>query len=126
VRNEEALGELLRRSGSNLEYSEELVAPTPVRQVVSRMLMNLRGIYTMRGDYARLLVVFDRLLDLWPNSVEELRDRGFLFARLGAPDAALADLALYLERAPHAPDAAEVRSWLERIQESARLAPLRS
>jgi regulator of sirC expression with transglutaminase-like and TPR domain len=126
VRNEEALGELLRRSGSNLEYSEELVAPTPVRQVVSRMLMNLRGIYTMRGDYARLLVVFDRLLDLWPNSVDELRDRGFLFARLGAPDAALADLALYLERAPHAADAAEVRGWLERIQETARLAPLRS
>jgi regulator of sirC expression with transglutaminase-like and TPR domain len=126
VRTEDSLGELLRRSGSNLEYSEELVAPTPVRQVVSRMLMNLRGIYTMRGDYARLLVVFDRLLDLWPNSVEELRDRGFLFARLGAPDAALADLARYLERSPNAADAAEVRAWLNRIEESTRLAPSRS
>ncbi len=126
VRNESALGELLRRSGSNLEYSEELVAPTPVRQVVSRMLMNLRGVYTMRGDYARLLVVFDRLLDLWPNSVEELRDRGFLFARLGAPDAAQADLARYLERSPNAADAADVRAWLERIEETARVAPSRS
>jgi regulator of sirC expression with transglutaminase-like and TPR domain len=126
VRNETALGELLRRSGSNLEFSEELLAPTPVRQVVSRMLMNLRGIYTMRGDYSRLLVVFDRLLDLWPNSVEELRDRGFLFARLGAPDAALADLARYLERSPDAADAADVRAWFERIEQTARLAPSRS
>lgn len=120
VRNEASLGDLLRRSGSTLEYSEELVAPTPVRQVVSRMLMNLRGIYTMRGEYARLLVVFDRLIDLWPASVEELRDRGFLFARLGAPQAALADLEAYLERAPHAADAAEVRGWYDRIQETAR------
>jgi regulator of sirC expression with transglutaminase-like and TPR domain len=126
VRNEAALGELLRRSGSNLEFSEELLTPTPVRQVVSRMLMNLRGIYTMRGDYARLLVVFDRLLDLWPNSVEELRDRGFLFARLGAPDAALADLARYLERSPNAADAADVRAWFDRIEQTARLAPSRS
>jgi regulator of sirC expression with transglutaminase-like and TPR domain len=126
VRSEEALGELLRRSGSTLEYSEELVAPTPVRQVVSRMLMNLRGVYTMRGEYARLLVVFDRLLELWPDSIDELRDRGFLFARLGAPDAALADLARYLERAPHAADAAEVRAWYDRIGDMARLGPQRS
>jgi len=126
VRNEAALGELLSSSGSKLEYSEELAAPTPVRQVVSRMLMNLRGIYTMRGDYARLLVVFDHLLDLWPNSVEELRDRGFLFARLGAPDAALADLGRYLERSPHAPDAADVRAWVERITETSRLGSARS
>jgi regulator of sirC expression with transglutaminase-like and TPR domain len=126
VQSEAALGELLRSSGSNLEYSEELVAPTPVRQVISRMLMNLRGIYTMRGDYARLLVVFDHLLDLWPNSVDELRDRGFLFARLGAPDAALADLARYLERSPHAPDAADVRAWVERITETSRHGAARS
>ena len=126
VRSEEALGELLRRSGSTLEYSEELVAPTPVRQVVSRMLMNLRGVYTMRGEYARLLVVFDRLLELWPDSIDELRDRGFLFARLGAPDAALADLARYLERAPHAADAAEVRAWYDRIGDMARHGPQRS
>jgi regulator of sirC expression with transglutaminase-like and TPR domain len=126
VRGEAALGELLRSSGSNLEYSEELVAPTPVRQVVSRMLMNLRGVYTMRGDYARLLVVFDRLIDLWPSSVDELRDRGFLFARLGAPDAALADLTRYLERSPHAPDAADVRAWVERITETSRRGSARS
>lgn len=126
LRDEAALGELLRSSGSHLEYSEELVAPTPVRQVVSRMLMNLRGIYTMRGDYARLLVVFDHLLDLWPSSVDELRDRGFLFARLGAPDAALADLSRYLERSPNAPDAADVRAWVERISETSRLGAARS
>ena len=120
VRNESSLGELLRRSGSTLEYSEELLAPTPVRQVVSRMLMNLRGIYTMRGEYARLLVVFDRLIDLWPESIDERRDRGFLFARLGAPEAALADLEVYLARAPNAPDVADVRAWHDRIHQSAR------
>lgn len=121
VLGERALVELLRRSGSKLEYTAEMVEPTPVRQVISRMLMNLRGIYAMRGDYARLLVVFDRLIDLWPSCTEELRDRGFLFARLGAPDAALADLRRYLELAPGATDVAEVRQWLARIEEKSKL-----
>jgi regulator of sirC expression with transglutaminase-like and TPR domain len=80
----------------------------------------------MRGDYARLLVVFDRLIDLWPSSTEELRDRGFLFARLGAPDAALADLRRYLELAPGATDAIEVRQWLARIEERSKLGTPRS
>jgi regulator of sirC expression with transglutaminase-like and TPR domain len=114
------LGELLRRSGSNLAFTTELVAPTPVRQVVARMLMNLRAIYAMRGDYARLLVVFDRLLDLLPGSAEEFRDRGFLFARLGAPDAAVSDLRRYLELVPRAADADDVRRSVEKLEQAVK------
>jgi regulator of sirC expression with transglutaminase-like and TPR domain len=97
-----------------------MIGPTPVRQVVVRMLMNLRGIYASRGEYARLLVVFDRLIDLLPDAPEELRDRGLLFGRLGAPDAAVGDLTRYLELLPHAGDAPEVRAWIARFADSAR------
>jgi regulator of sirC expression with transglutaminase-like and TPR domain len=113
--DEVALADLLRRSGSKLRYSSELIAPTPVRQVVARMLMNLRGIYASRGDFPRLLVIVDRLIDLLPNSVEELRERGFLLGRLGAPLAALADLQRYVEVMPHADDNGEVKRWIERL-----------
>jgi regulator of sirC expression with transglutaminase-like and TPR domain len=113
--DEVALADLLRRSGSKLRYSSELIAPTPVRQVVARMLMNLRGIYASRGDFRRLLLVIDRLIDLMPGSTDELRERGLLLARLGAPAAAAEDLSRYVETFPHADDAPEVRRFIERL-----------
>jgi regulator of sirC expression with transglutaminase-like and TPR domain len=115
-----ALADLLGRSGSEVRYAAELVAATPVRHVVARLLMNLRGIYAMRGEYSRLLVVLDRLIDLMPNAAEERRNRGFLFGRLGAPDAAIDDLEHYLRLAPKAEDAAEVRAWITHFSEAAR------
>jgi regulator of sirC expression with transglutaminase-like and TPR domain len=115
-----ALAELLRRAGSKLRYSADMIAATPVRHVVARMLMNLRGIYASRGEYARLLVVLDRLIDILPDASEELRDRGLLLGRLGAPEAAARDLDTYVERQPHASDVPEVRRWIERFRASSR------
>jgi regulator of sirC expression with transglutaminase-like and TPR domain len=121
-----ALEELLRRSGSTLDYAADMLAPTPVRQVVARMLMNLRGIYATRAEYPRLLIVFDRLIDLLPEWTEALRDRGFLFGHLGAPDAAVDDLQRYLELSPYADDGSEVRRWMARFQEAAKRGTPRS
>jgi regulator of sirC expression with transglutaminase-like and TPR domain len=118
--DEVALAELLRRAGSKLRYSSDMIAATPVRHVLARMLMNLRGIYSSRGEYAHLLVVLDRLIDILPDASEELRDRGFLLGRLGAPEAAARDLGAYVERQPHASDVPEVRRWIERFQASSR------
>jgi regulator of sirC expression with transglutaminase-like and TPR domain len=117
--DEVALAELLRRSGSKLRYSSELIAPTPVRQVVARMLMNLRGIYASRGDYSRLLLVTDRLIDLLPASTEELRERGLLLGRLGAPASAVEDLSRYVSLFPHADDVPEVKRWIGRLTDKA-------
>jgi regulator of sirC expression with transglutaminase-like and TPR domain len=97
-----------------------------VRQVLARMLLNLRAIYAQRGDLSRLLVIFDHLIDLLPNAADERRDRGLLFGRLGAPDAALADLERYLELAPGAPDASEVRQWMRQMQQASAAGSVRS
>jgi regulator of sirC expression with transglutaminase-like and TPR domain len=118
--DEVALAELLRRAGSKLRYSSDMIAPTPVRHVMARMLMNLRGIYSSRGEYARLLVILDRLIDILPDASEELRDRGLLLGRLGAPEAAARDLDSYVERQPHADDVPEVRRWIERFRASSQ------
>ena len=79
------LAALLEKSGYRGPFAPAMLDPAPARHVIARMLMNLRGIYAARGDYARLLVVLDRFLDLLPESTEEFRDRGYLLARLGAP-----------------------------------------
>jgi regulator of sirC expression with transglutaminase-like and TPR domain len=116
VLDEAALSDLLRRTNFRQPFSPEMLAPTPVRHVIARMLMNLRGIYAARADYPRLLLVIDRFLDLMPESTEELRDRGYLLARLGATEAAVADLEAYVEQLPHAGDVAEVRQAIDKLR----------
>jgi regulator of sirC expression with transglutaminase-like and TPR domain len=102
-------------TGGRRPFQESVLSPTPARHILARMLMNLRGIYARRGDHARLLVVLDRFMTLVPDAADELRDRGYLWAKLGAPQAAAADLAEYLKRFPHAGDAAEVRRMVDQL-----------
>jgi regulator of sirC expression with transglutaminase-like and TPR domain len=120
VLTEPSLQELLRKTNYRQPFTREMLAPTPVRHVIARMLMNLRGVYAARADYPRLLLVIDRFLDLIPDSVEELRDRGYLWARLGAADAAVRDLEEYVDRLPHAGDVAEVRQAIAKLRGQAR------
>lgn len=116
VLSDAALAKLLRRTGYKQPLVPEMLAPTPVRHVIARMLMNLRGVYSMLGDSARVLVVLDRLIELLPENAEELRERGLLLGRLGAPEWAASDLRRYAERLPHAGDIPEVRRWIERFE----------
>lgn len=117
VLNRADLQQLLRQGNSarpELEFA--MLSPTPTRHILARLLMNLRGIYATRADYPRLLLVLDRLIDLIPDVANEVRDRGLLWAKLGAPRAAIDDLNRYLECLPHAGDVAEVRRLIERLE----------
>lgn len=74
------------------------------RDVLARMLRNLKEIYRSSGDAPRLLAVLNRLVVLLPQAWDERRDRGLTQAELGAFDAALHDLGAYLAHNPQAPD----------------------
>jgi regulator of sirC expression with transglutaminase-like and TPR domain len=113
-----ALQKLLERAfpSQKLALGEHL-APASPRTMLVRMLINLKWIYATRGDFARALLALDRIISLTPDSVPALRERGLLAARLGAVEAARADLSRLLELVPQAPDANSIR---------ARLAELRS
>jgi regulator of sirC expression with transglutaminase-like and TPR domain len=89
------------------------VAP---RQLLGRMLHNLKRIYVEQGDDVRAFWVIDRLLLLAPDAIDEVRDRGLVEARLGLKPAAARDLAAYLEREPGAADAAELRELLATLK----------
>jgi regulator of sirC expression with transglutaminase-like and TPR domain len=92
-----------------------LEAATP-RQILARMLHNLKRIYGETGDDVRTLWVIDRLLMLSPGDPEERRDRGLVSARLGGSAAALEDLRAYLAACPGAADAAEVRELAQALE----------
>ena len=78
------------------------------RDMLARMLRNLKEIHRMRQDWRRLVAVQDRLITLLPDAWDEWRDRGLAYAALGQPPQALSDLETYLAQAPEAGDAQEV------------------
>ncbi len=76
----------------------------PARDVLARMLRNLKEIHRAASDGPRQLAVLNRLVILLPQAWEERRDRGLVQAELGALEAAALDLADYLSHAPQASD----------------------
>ena len=86
------------------------------RQILRRMLHNLRKIYVESGDDVRSLWVLDRLVLLAPGDPLARRDRGLVEARLGGTSAALADLEAYLEALPSDPDASAVRAVVKQLK----------
>ena len=89
----------------------------PARDVLARMLRNLKEIHRAASDWPRLLAVLNRLVVLLPQSWEERRDRGMVQAELGAVDAAVLDLADYLAHAPEAADRTAVGERLLTLRE---------
>lgn len=74
------------------------------REVLARMLRNLKEIHRSAEDWPRLLSVQQRLVVLLPRDWDERRDRGLAQAELGVWDAAADDLDAYVEHSPQAED----------------------
>ena len=111
---------LLKRASSAKKASmTEHLAPTSARSMLVRMLINLKWVYSTRGDFARALLALDRIISLTPDSVPALRERGLLAARLGSVEAARADLSRLLELVPEAADAGSIRQRLEELRAKA-------
>lgn len=88
---------------------DQFLEPAGHRQILARLLRNLKGIYQARDEPQRLLAIINRSLVVAPEAHGELRDRGLLYRRLEAFRAALRDLSDYLEREPEALDADDIR-----------------
>ena len=91
---------------------DQFLEPASNRQILARVLRNLKGIYREKDQPERLLEVLNRMILVAPEAAAELRDRGFVFLRLECWRPALKDLAEYLEREPEATDQDEVRAKL--------------
>jgi regulator of sirC expression with transglutaminase-like and TPR domain len=96
-------------------FDKSLLDPVDSRHILTRLLHNLKRIYVERGDDVRTLWVVDRLLQITPGDLEELRDRGLVSARLGGTAAAARDLEAYLRGNPRASDVEEVRELLKEL-----------
>jgi regulator of sirC expression with transglutaminase-like and TPR domain len=97
--------------------------PAPPRDVIARLLHNLKEIHRGVGDLPRLLAVLDRLVILLPQAWAERRDRGLAHAALGHLQPAVDDLAAYLEQCPGADDAQALTGQLAQLRRRLRRKP---
>lgn len=107
-----------RATGRAIELQPEHFRPVGKRQILARMLLNLKGIWLGREEWGRALAVIERLLAIEPSASGEVRDRGIVHARLGAWAEAARDLETYLRARPEAPDAESVRHHLRAIRQT--------
>lgn len=89
------------------------------REILARVLRNLKNAFAAAGEHARLLPVCEKLCLLAPGDADEIRDRGLAYDALDCPRAALADLRRYLDLAPDADDAESVRARVVDLHASA-------
>ena len=90
---------------------------SPPREIISRMLRNLKDIHKTQEDLPRLLAVMDRLIVLQPDGWTEYRDRALVWAAMGDEERAVADLEIYLT---HAEDALDIDAMAERLAQLRR------
>jgi regulator of sirC expression with transglutaminase-like and TPR domain len=86
--------------------------PATPREILARMLRNLKALHRAADDRPNLLAVQERLVVLLPDDALERRDRALLLAELGRVDRACEDLQAYLTARPDADDAAALRRRL--------------
>jgi regulator of sirC expression with transglutaminase-like and TPR domain len=88
------------------------------REILVRMLHNLKALFSECRDWQRMLEVQQRLVILLPEEITERRDRGLAYAHLECAQAALEDLQAYLAERPYASDAASLRDKLPALRQA--------
>jgi regulator of sirC expression with transglutaminase-like and TPR domain len=108
----------LAREAAGVPLSDDprMLGPASQRQILMRMLNNLRGVYLQRRAYGKALQTLNLLVTADPASAEEYKQRGLVHLQLQNPAAARSDLETYLRLAPEAAGRAEIEERLRALR----------
>jgi regulator of sirC expression with transglutaminase-like and TPR domain len=98
---------------------QHMLAAAGKKDILARLLRNLKGIYLERRDWVRALAAADRVIELAPRAAEEYRERAGIYLELECFRAALSDFRDYLMLKPGAEDAAIVQRRVVELQQIA-------
>lgn len=90
-------------------------SPASPREILARMLNNLRVSYVSRSDWPNAMKVIQLLRELQPEVAEHLRDLGLVYYHQGQLPQSAHYLDTYLRREPHAVDASVIREGMKEI-----------
>jgi regulator of sirC expression with transglutaminase-like and TPR domain len=101
--------------GQPVDLNPAMLKAVGARDILTRMLRNLKNIYASASDWHRALGVLDRLLMLDPRSLEEVLERGALYERLECFGPALEDFRSFLTQASDHPGVEVAREAILRL-----------
>lgn len=116
VLNEDDCRRMLQAQRGRSPFKQSLLDPAWPKQILVRLLRNLKGIYWRLSQEIMALRTIEWILILDPNSAAEVKERGFIRDAMGDVPGALEDLERYLELAPAAADEEAVRVTIERLK----------
>ncbi|MDE2788588.1 MAG: transglutaminase-like domain-containing protein [Chloroflexota bacterium] len=115
--NRDECGAVLRQAaGEDARLEEHHLNPVTPREILARVLRNLKAIYWDREEFDRCITTIGALMAVLPDRPEEQRDRGVVHLKAGNHQQSADDFAAYIEAAPHADDIETVRNALSRLR----------
>src|SRR5947199_5546523 len=95
--------------GGTVKMRPALLEPSTKRQILARILNNLKSLYLSRGDLGRALAASDRIMLTDPHLTSEWRDCGLNQVQMRRDTEALKNFSRYLPVRPEPEDAARVK-----------------
>ena len=108
---------LNRNFGEDVEFIPEYLNEATTEQLLTRLLRNLKNAYTQSYAYDKAIRCADMILEIQPESTEEIRDKGILEERLLHYDKSLPLLNKYLELEPEADDVDFILELIKSVRE---------
>jgi regulator of sirC expression with transglutaminase-like and TPR domain len=116
VRFEDEMQDLLDQAfGGSVPLQPKHMRDADRRDILLRMLENLKGTYLNARDDARALAALERILVMLPDSADHVRDSGMILTRMGREREAADALQRYLRLVPDAPDRVRVELLLDQL-----------
>jgi regulator of sirC expression with transglutaminase-like and TPR domain len=114
--HEDCRKKLHERYGDAIEFNDRLLARATNRQILWRMLNNLKDIYVKGHVIDKCLLIVDMMLMVDSEDLAQFRDRGLLRLQLRQFDGAGRDLAHYLQHAQNAQDREEIENHVKELK----------
>ena len=102
--------------GNEQAFSDRMLSIVSPRQMLFRMLNNLKTIYLKAHTFEKSLAMVDMMLLANPEAIEQYRDRGIIKVQLRRFDAAVRDFEHYVKGAPDSKDRPQVEEHLKELR----------
>jgi regulator of sirC expression with transglutaminase-like and TPR domain len=114
--HEECQMKLKSLYGDALPFADQMLEAVTHRQILARMLNNLKAIYLKGQTYDKGLAIVEMMMLVDPDNPEQYRDRGLIRLRLRQFEKAARDLEHYLKVATGAADRPDVEDHLKKLK----------
>ena len=100
-----------------VELDPDWLLPVSNRQILARMLNNLKLIYLHQRKINKAIAIMSGIVKLFPDNAVQIRDRGLLYYQTNRWQEAAVDLEYFLKIAPDSEDVDTIQLLLSKINQ---------